>query len=83
MMAGRASECARRASQPRSSPADRLAHFNCRQCIYCLDPKMRAALQRLESVAAGGRTHAARHRAAIGPGDKRWLEWPLYEVLRP
>jgi len=34
-------------------------------------------------VATGGRTHAACHPAVIGPGDRRWLEWPLYEALRP
>jgi len=40
-------------------------------------------MQRLLPVAAGGRTHAAWHQAVIGPDDRRWLEWPLYEVLRP
>ncbi len=43
----------------------------------------RSAPQRLLTLAAGRRTHADWHQAVMGPGDRRWLEWRLYEVLRP
>lgn len=41
------------------------------------------ALQRPPTLAAGGRTHADWHQAVVGARDRRWLEWPLYEVLLP
>ena len=44
--------------------------------------KQSSGPQRLLTVAAGGRIHADRHRAVVGPGEWRWLEWRLYEVLR-
>jgi hypothetical protein len=39
-------------------------------------------MQRVLTLAAGGRTHADWHQAVVGLGDRRWLEWPLHEVLR-
>ena len=40
-------------------------------------------IQRQRTVTAPGRAHADRHQAVIGPGEQLWLEWLLYEVLRP
>lgn len=39
-------------------------------------------VQRLLPVGAVRRTHADCHEAAVGYGDRRWLKWRLYEVLR-
>ena len=39
-------------------------------------------VQRLLTLAAGGRTHADWHQAAIGPCGLCWPERPLYEVVR-
>jgi hypothetical protein len=40
----------------------------------------RDALQRLPTLAAGGRTHADGHLAAAGARDRRADERPLFEV---
>jgi transposase-like zinc ribbon protein len=52
------------------------------QCSACARP---AELQQCSGCCRwpGGRIDVASHQAVIGPGDRRWLEWPLYEVLRP
>jgi hypothetical protein len=40
-------------------------------------------MQRLLPVAAGGLLTLSDTKQSLGPGDRRWLERPLYEVLRP
>lgn len=42
-----------------------------------------AGSERFRPVAADGRTQADWHQAVVGQGDRCWLEWRLYEVLRP
>lgn len=42
----------------------------------------RAAMQRLLTLAAGGRTHADWRQAVIGPCRLCWPERPLYEVVQ-
>jgi hypothetical protein len=41
-----------------------------------------AAMQRLPTSVAGGRTHADWHQAAVEPCGRRRLEWPLFKVQR-
>jgi hypothetical protein len=39
-------------------------------------------MQRVLTLAAGGRTHARRHQAAVGPWDQRGHEGPRFGVQR-
>jgi hypothetical protein len=44
--------------------------------------KRTTAVQRVLTVATGGRIYADWHQAVVGHCGRRWLEWRLYEVLR-
>lgn len=75
---------------PKKAPCALRVTTNLPSCFFLGDPSAgetwlnvdssSAALQRMPTLAAGGRTHADSHQAAAGARDRRADERPLFEV---